>query len=201
MPTAAVRTVSVLFRTPAPYVPVTLRPLTPSDPAHIEAAFDAIGWSKPASQYERYLDDQMCGRRRVFVADVEGAFAGYGTLDWQPDYAPFRDAGIPEIQDLNVLPRFRRRGLGAAIVRAAEAEAFERNDAVGIGVGVGPDYGPAQRLYVRLGYVPDGRGISWRGRTVAPGDRVIVDDDLVLHFTKRRKEGDPRAEPPLSHGR
>jgi hypothetical protein len=39
-------------------------------------------------------------------------------------------------------------------------------------------------MYVRRGYVPDGRGISWQNRTVAYRDQVLVDDELVLWFTR-----------------
>ncbi len=138
-----------------------------------------------AEQYEPYLKEQGAGRRLGLVAEVAGAFARYVTLDGRSPYPPFQEAGIPAVQDLNVLPRFQRRGLGAALFRAAEDAARPRADVVGIGVGLGPDYGAAQRLYVRLGYVPDGRGVAYARRVVEPGERVVVDDDLVLHFTKR----------------
>ena len=115
---------------------------------------------------------------------MDGQFAGYVTLVWQPSYPPFRAEGIPEIQDFNVLPAFRRRGIGSALMDAAESAAAERTGVVGIGVGLDPDYGPAQRLYVLRGYVPDGRGIAWRDSTVSYGEQVIVDDDLVLYFTR-----------------
>ena len=162
----------------------TIRPLQASDPPVIAAGFAAIGWAKPAAQYERYLAEQQADRRRIFVAWVDGAFAGYVTLVWEPDYAPFREQEIPEIQDFNVLPAFRRRGIGSALLDAAEAAAAERGRVVGIGVGLDPDYGPAQRLYVLRGYVPDGRGITWQNRTVAYRDQVLVDDELVLWFTR-----------------
>jgi GNAT superfamily N-acetyltransferase len=151
----------------------------------IAAAFTAIGWSKPREQYERYLAQQEADQRHVWVAHVDGQFAGYVTLVWQPSYPPFRAEGIPEIQDFNVLPAFRRRGIGSALMDAAERAAAERTGVVGIGVGLDPDYGPAQRLYVLRGYVPDGRGIAWRDSTVSYGEQVIVDDDLVLYFTHR----------------
>ncbi|WP_349264173.1 GNAT family N-acetyltransferase [Longimicrobium sp.] len=122
------------------------------------------------------------------MAHVGDQFAGYVTLVWQPDYAPFRAERIPEIQDFNVLPAFRRRGIGSALLDVAESAAAERGRVVGIGVGLDPDYGPAQRLYVRRGYVPDGRGITWQNGTVAYRDQVLVDDELVLWFTR-----EPRA--------
>lgn len=163
---------------------LTIRPLRASDPPIIASAFTAIGWRKPREQYERYLAEQQAGRRDVRVAWLEGRFAGYVTLSWEPSYPPFRAEGIPEIQDLNVLPAFRGTGIGSALLDAAEALAAERAAAVGIAVGLGPDYGAAQRLYVRRGYVPDGRGIARHGRTAAVGEQVVVDDDLVLYLTR-----------------
>jgi hypothetical protein len=47
------------------------------------------------------------------------------------------------------------------------------------------DYGMAQRLYVRRGYVPDGRGLMTHERPIVNGESVVVDDDLVLYFTKQ----------------
>lgn len=164
--------------------PLTIRPLAAEDPGRIASAFAAIGWRKPREQYEHYLAEQAADERRVFVALDGGDFAGYVTLVWRPHYPPFRADGIPEIQDLNVLPAFRRRGVASALLDAAESVAGERGRVVGIGVGLDPDYGAAQRLYVLRGYVPDGRGIAWRNRTVSYGDPVTVDDDLVLWFTR-----------------
>jgi hypothetical protein len=55
---------------------------------------------------------------------------------------------------------------------------------MGIGVGLYPGYGPAQRLYPKLGYRPDGHGVAYAERTVAPMEMVRLDDDLVLWMTK-----------------
>jgi hypothetical protein len=55
---------------------------------------------------------------------------------------------------------------------------------VGIGVGLHPGYNVAQRLYVKRGYIPDGRGITYHNRYVEEGMKVVLDDDLVLHLTK-----------------
>jgi hypothetical protein len=47
-----------------------------------------------------------------------------------------------------------------------------------------PDYGPAQILYVKRGYIPDGRGLYYNARQIQPGEQVIVDDDLTLQLIK-----------------
>jgi GNAT superfamily N-acetyltransferase len=163
-----------------------IRPLTAADVVEIAEAFAAHGWpGKTVRQYRGYLDDQAAGTRAVLIAAVAGRFAGYATVAWRTGYLPFREAGIPEIQDLNVLPQYRRRGVGSAIMDAAEALVRARSEIAGIGVGLYADYAAAHLMYLRRGYLPDGRGLAYRAATVAPGARVRVDDDLALMMTRR----------------
>jgi ribosomal protein S18 acetylase RimI-like enzyme len=160
-----------------------IRPLCDDDPPVIAAAFEELGWPKPESQYRRYLEEQEAGTRDVLVATVDGEYAGYVTVRWESTYEPFD--GIPEIQDFTVQPALRRRGIGNALMDAAEALVAERSPVVGIGVGLYPDYGQAQRMYVRRGYIPDGRGLIYAGRQVAPMEMIRNDDDATLMFTKQ----------------
>ena len=162
-----------------------IRLLQAQDIPSIVAAFQALGWNKPASQYERYLLEQNEGQRSAFVALVDEVFAGYITICWSSAYPPFYAEHIPEIQDFNVLPHFRRQGFGNRLMDEAEHQVAERSPIVGIGVGMTADYGTAQRMYVRRGYIPDGRGLFFRGHFVQFGEQVIVDDDLALYFTKQ----------------
>jgi GNAT superfamily N-acetyltransferase len=118
------------------------------------------------------------------VAAVDGQFAGYVTVNWTPTYSGFAEQKIPEIQDLNVLPEFRRQGIGTQLLDRAEEEVALRSSIVGIGVGLHPGYNAAQRLYVKRGYIPDGRGVTYRNCPVEEGMQVVFDDDLVLHLTK-----------------
>jgi hypothetical protein len=67
----------------------------------------------------------------------------------------------------------------------AERIAGERSPEVGIGVGMTADYGSAQRMYAKRGYIPDGRGLTSDDRFLRWGDMVCVDDGLILWFTKR----------------
>lgn len=112
-------------------------------------------------------------------------FAGYVTLKWQSDYKIFADDNIPEISDLNVLPSFRKKGIGSALIEKCETYAVKRSNIVGIGVGLYPDYGAAQRLYIKRGYIPDGHGATYNYEYVTPGKEYPLDDDLVLWFTKK----------------
>ncbi|MEV4636872.1 GNAT family N-acetyltransferase [Actinoplanes sp. NPDC049548] len=162
-----------------------IRELTEPDVATIPAAFAALGWpGKEESQYRRYLDEQRRGKRVVLVAVLDGRFAGYLTVEWDSGYAPFRDAGIPEITDLNVLPSVRRRGVASALLDRAEGLIATRSPTAGIGVGLYADYAAAHLLYLRRGYLPDGRGVAYGGKPVEPEAPVRVDDALALMMTR-----------------
>lgn len=164
-----------------------IRKLLTEDISSIAEAFAKIGWNKPASQYERYLSEQSAGTRQVFVAFEDSEFAGYLTIVFESKYPPFADEKIPEINDFNVLPKFRRRKIGTKLMDEAERFIGQISNTVGIGVGLDASYGAAQRLYILRGYVPDGRGISWQNSFPKYGERVTVDDDLNLYFTKNLK--------------
>lgn len=161
-----------------------IRKLRREDISLIAEAFQNIGWNKPASQFARYLKEQTEGSRQVFVAFENCEFAGYLTIIFESKYPPFAAGKIPEINDFNVLPKFRRRKIGTKLMDAAEEFAAQRSKIVGIGVGLDADYGAAQRLYVLRGYVPDGRGIVFQNLFPKYGEKVTVDDDLNLYFTK-----------------
>ena len=106
------------------------------------------------------------------------------TLLWVSDYRPFADRQIPEISDLNVLPQHRRQGIGNALLDRVESAASARSRVVGLGVGLYSDYGAAQRIYVRRGHLPDGRGIMDRNQPVAPGATIRIDDEAALMLTR-----------------
>jgi len=163
---------------------VTLRPLSELDARVISRAFAAIGWNKPVQQYVDYLAEQQHDIRRCWVALVENEFSGYVTLHFNPLYPGIAGKGIPEIQDLNVLPQYRRQGIASRLLDHAEESAATRASKVAIGVGLHPGYNAAQRLYVLRGYAPDGLGVTYRDRYIEEGELLHADDDLVLHFIK-----------------
>jgi GNAT superfamily N-acetyltransferase len=162
-----------------------IRSLNRLDPSIIAAAFASVGSVKPEAQYELYLEQEVAGERTCLVASVHEEFAGYVTINWRPTYPGFAELGIPEIQDLNVLPTFRRRGIASRLLDLAEAQAARRHCVVGIGVGLHAGYNAAQRLYALRGYIPDGRGVTYRDQYVGQYIQVMLDDDLVLHLTKQ----------------
>lgn len=164
---------------------IEIRELQEADISQIVTAFNSIGWNKSVSQYQQYLTEQSQNLRHVLVAFEDNNFVGYLTIVWESKYPPFRDEKIPEIEDFNVLPDFRQKRIGTKLMNQAEEIISQKSSVVGIGVGMDADYGAAQRLYVVRGYIPDGKGIVWQNRFPKYGEKVIIDDDLNLYFTKK----------------
>jgi len=167
---------------------LTVREIGRDDPPTIAGAFRAQGWDKPQDQYEKYCRDQMEGKRTVLIAELDGEFVGYLTIAWESPYLPFRNAGIPEVVDFNVLVAQRRKGIGTVLMDEAELRISEKSKIVGIAVGLSPDYGAAQVMYAKRGYVPDGRGIQYDGKQLRLGDKTTVDHGLVMHLAKEVKK-------------
>lgn len=156
--------------------------LAKSDPQLIS---DAFANGKPKELFERYFSEQEERKRAVFIARLTNQVVGYVTLLLEARYNPFREQNTPEISDLNVLPQFRKRGIGTQLIKYCEQySAREGFATIGLGVGLTHDYGDAINLYIKNGYIPDGRGITSHCRPVNFGENVILDDDLVLWFTK-----------------
>ncbi len=165
---------------------VVMRRAQTVEAAWMQAGFDRhMGWTKPAGHFAECCQLQERGEIVLLVAAEGDAYCGHVKVVWKPDYVYFRDNGIPEIQDLNVLPDYRRQGIGEGLVAAAEDVIRERSFVAGIGVGLYADYGTAQRMYTRRGYIPDGRGVMYDGQPVTPGQAYPVDDALILYLTRR----------------
>lgn len=166
---------------------IEIRAIHANDIPMIVNHFALHHWIKPASTFETYWLEQNKNLRLTWLAFYQNHFAGYVTLKWHSAYPPFSKKQIPEIMDLNVLPPYRNKGIGSILLAKAENEAGKLHEVVGLGVGLYKDYGPAQKLYISKGYMPDGQGITYQYKSVTPGKKVCLDDDLILWFTKRLK--------------
>lgn len=167
---------------------ITIRTIKEQDPVSISRAFAEQGWEKPVTLYQQYYAENERGDRITLIAEQDGQFAGYVNVLWQSYYPAFRENQIPEINDFNVLLKYRRCGIGSKLMDQAENIIRERSTVAGIGVGLFSDYGNAQVLYVKRGYLPDGKGIHNGERYVERGESIVIDDDLALYLTKQLKD-------------
>jgi GNAT superfamily N-acetyltransferase len=165
-------------------VALELRHMVAADAAPISKAFLSLGQVRSEWQFLDYVAEREVGIREAWVATWNGALAGLVTLHHNPLYAGIAGRNIPEIQDLMVLPSYRRRGIATRLLDHAERTAGQRSPYVAIGVGLHPGYNAAQRLYVLRGYVPDGLGVTYDDRYVEEGEMARFDDLLVLHLIK-----------------
>ena len=84
-----------------------------------------------------------------------------------------------EVQDMYVLPELRGRGIGTALLRAAEDEARTRG-ATRLTLTVGVDNAGARQLYERHGYVGcDIPPKRVQGTILLRGQPYDVDDTLI----------------------
>ena len=164
-----------------------VRSMLPRDARAIYETYYSYGWEPSMETYEGYLREQEAGARRVFIAEYDGKTAGICTLLLEAREGPWAGKGVPEIEDLCVFFHLHGRGIGTRLLDAAEAEAAKTADQVCLAVGVHSGYGPAQRMYVRRGYVPDGSGVWYRGKVLEQYAPCRNDDDLLLYMAKRLK--------------
>ena len=110
---------------------------------------------------------------------------GYVAIIWESNYAGFRSRGIPLVHQISVSEPWRRRGVAALLMDAAEQRAADRRiTTLGITVGLFDEYGPAQRMYARRGYIPDGRGACQGQSPLSEGTQVRLDHDVIIWLTK-----------------
>ncbi len=170
---------------------VTIRELKRDDAQALSHAFSAQGWNKPESLFLTYYTEQNQGKRKVFVAEFDGELLGYVTVLPFAKEGPYKGKKIPQIVDFNVLEIYRKNGVGTKLLDEAEKFVFNKSDKVVLGVGLHKGYGPAQRLYVKRGYIPDGTGVWYRDVNIGQKEFCINDDDLLLYLCKELKSYKP----------
>ncbi|ADG87342.1 ribosomal-protein-alanine acetyltransferase [Thermobispora bispora] len=125
-------------------MPAVLRQMTVDDlPAVMEierSTFPFDAWTEGMMRGE--LADQP-RTRHYLVAEADGRIVGYAGLAVAADQA--------DVQTIAVDERYRRRGIGAALLEALLAEAARRG-ATAVFLEVRADNAPAQAMYERFGF-------------------------------------------------
>ena len=164
---------------------ICVRPAERDEAPWLQASFDAVmGWKKPSAYFQSVIERGAAGESLLLIALADSKYLGHCKILWRSAYPGFREKDIPEIQDLNVRPNYRRRGIGGRLLAEAETRIAARSSLAGIGFGLYADYGAAQRLYIKRGYIPDGRGAHYGGEAVVPGASYPLDDNLALYLVK-----------------
>ncbi len=159
---------------------IAIREAVRDDIALLYDLYKEIGKKDPG-----YFEHAMDQNITVLIASLDGNPCGFCLYNNIPRYSLYKALDIPEIQDLNVVPSARRNGVATALIKFCEKRASAEGRAhIGIAVGLFKDYGPAQILYVQLGYIPDGNGVTYDREGVKPYSSYMMDDDLSLMMIK-----------------
>ena len=161
----------------------SIRKMQESDIKDLSRGFISQGWPGREEILARYFLEQECGEREVLVADVGGALVGYVTILPCAKQGPFAEI-YPELSDFNVFEPFQNQGIGNLLMEEAEKRVKLISDKVTLGVGLHSGYGPAQRLYIKRGYIPDGTGVWYQN--YQPAMNAVCEDigELVLYLSK-----------------
>jgi GNAT superfamily N-acetyltransferase len=149
-------------------VMVTVTELRPSEVVDVDRCL-------PLSR----LDQQRAEGSTYLVAWEDGQPVGHAHIAWAGTHL-----GVPEIQDVFVVPERRRRGIAAQLTHAAEQEARARGwDTISLSVSQDRNVA-ARQLYAKLGYADAGVDpVRVSGAIMLRGRPFEVDDSLV-HLLK-----------------
>lgn len=154
-----------------------LRPEAEADVPFLRCLYVSTRWEELApisdwteAQKLAFLESQFALQRHHYLTY-------YATTEW----AVLEHTGVPVgriyvdrqqttllVVDISLLPEWRGRGVGTALMMAACAEARDAGKSVTIAV---EKFNPAQRLYRRLGFRETGdEGVYWSMKWSAPPD-------------------------------
>jgi ribosomal protein S18 acetylase RimI-like enzyme len=129
------------------------------------AEFAALGWPDPVLR--QFLASQREFQARHYAAAYPGAFQGIVTETGGPVGRLYLHScpGDVRVVDIALLPGWRGRGLGGALLGAVQAMAAASGASVSLAVARG---NPVQSLYHRLGFVAVGENgpsleMQWTG--------------------------------------
>jgi GNAT superfamily N-acetyltransferase len=172
------------------FPPTAVRPLRAADVAAVTVALPGLPHT-PTDKHEERLDLQDAGSATYLIAWQGGEPVGHVLVRSSPVSEQGVAAGCAELEDLFVCEEKRRRGVGRALLAAAEDVARAAGARrLGFGVSVAnPSNAAARRLYQRCGYADSGLGEFMLGYTYWDElGRRHRDEELHRYVTKRLNE-------------
>lgn len=165
---------------------LVIRSMEAADAQIFDDEYTAQGWHPDVEYYHMRMREAAEGKCVALTAVYQGHPAGSVYVYYNAEEGPFKDQNIPVIVDFSVLMKYQRKGIGNRLMDAAEQIAAQRGDTVTLGVGLSREYGTAQRMYVKRGYIPDGSGVWYQNQQCVQYETACtVDDDLVLFLSKK----------------
>ena len=165
---------------------ILIRDIVKTDPKIITHEEHLQGWThQKVEKYTQRLKDVATGKCVSLVAEYKGKVAGYFNVYLNSTSGKFANKNIPELIDLGVFKKYRKHGIGNILMQVAEDIAKKYCDIVCIGVGLHKDYGAAQRMYVKRGFIPDGTGLWWNGKNLKPYSDMKNDNEAVIYLSKK----------------
>lgn len=158
-----------------------IRPCSADDLARLRTR-----WPSPGSDvHGAHFTAQQNGTATYLVAWRGSSPLGSGMVQWGGGMgadAASAHPGCIEIHHLQVRPQERGKGVGSALIAAAE-ELIRSRGHTTVGIGVAADNPDAARLYRRLGYEPtgirDSTSYTWIDAGGAAHDET-EDDELLV---------------------
>ena len=163
-----------------------IRDMEAADAQILNDEYTAQGWHPDIDYYHMRMREHTEGKCVALTAVYQGHPAGAVYVYFSAQEGPFKGKDWPEIVDFGVLQKYQRKGIGNRMMDTAEQIASQHADTVCLGVGLCREYGTAQRMYVKRGYIPDGSGVWYQNKQCVQYETVCtIDDDLVLFLSKR----------------
>jgi GNAT superfamily N-acetyltransferase len=134
---------------------VTIRDAERTDAAALVPLLEQLGYPAGEEAVLRRLERMKASPAdRLFVAELDGSVVGFAGLQVSPSLEDDRDAA--KVSAIVVDEAFRRRGVGAALLAAVEAEARDRGCGL-VFLTTAERRAEAHEFYRRLGWEETGR--------------------------------------------
>jgi len=142
-----------------------------------------------SEENERYLTNQLANQDKqecsALLALYNGKIAGYLFLYYKCKWGGMANRNLPGVVDLIVFDEYRRNGIATALMNVAENIAKIHSDKIYLDVCLNSEYGPAQRFYIKRGYIPDGNGVYYEEKICETNAVCKNDDELTLCLIKQ----------------